>query len=459
MISKEINKMFFVGIGGIGMSAIARYFIHLGYSVAGYDRVESAVSQSLQKLGAIISLNDTPEILDDEWKDKTRVFVIYTPAIKKSELLQFFSTNKFSIHKRAEVLGEIFNQYKGLAVAGTHGKTTTSAILAHIFKSSKQASASFIGGIMKNYDSNFVIEADPEYVIAEADEFDYSFLKLKPQKAIITSIDPDHLDIYQNKEIFEQAFIDFVKNVDSDGLVLLSNTIDIKLIKHINIKTYGIEGNADIIALNIKPSGDTYVFDIQFFGDVVWLDVTLGISGLINVSNALAATILAYESGISEESIREALASFKGIKRRFDIWFDDKQRAFVDDYAHHPEEIKTLYKGLRHKFGGRKLVAIFQPHLYSRTKDFAVNFASALSLFDEQIVLPIYPARELPIKGVTSNIIFDKIKSEKKYLFTKLETTEFLKRNSVSAVYITIGAGDIDRELEQWSEIIKSQIL
>ncbi|MCK5535377.1 MAG: UDP-N-acetylmuramate--L-alanine ligase, partial [Bacteroidales bacterium] len=329
----------------------------------------------------------------------------------------------------------------------------------HIFKSSKQASASFIGGIMKNYDSNFVIEADPEYVIAEADEFDYSFLKLKPQKAIITSIDPDHLDIYQNKEIFEQAFIDFVKNVDSDGLVLLSNTIDRKLIKHINIKTYGIEGNADIIALNIKPSGDTYVFDIQFFGDVVWLDVTLGISGLINVSNALAATILAYESGISEESIREALASFKGIKRRFDIWFDDKQRAFVDDYAHHPEEIKTLYKGLRHKFGGRKLVAIFQPHLYSRTKDFAVNFASALSLFDEQIVLPIYPARELPIKGVTSNIIFDKIKSEKKYLFTKLETTEFLKRNSVSAVYITIGAGDIDRELEQWSEIIKSQIL
>jgi UDP-N-acetylmuramate--alanine ligase len=294
-------------------------------------------------------------------------------------------------------------------------------------------------------------------VIAEADEFDRSFLQLNPHLAIITAVDPDHLDIYRNKESFEQAFIEFASNVDKDGLVLISNTIENDLLKHQNIKTFGIEGEADFSALNIKALDFGYEFDIQWPNGEIWEQLQLGISGLINVNNALAASVLAREAGITEEAIRGALASFSGIKRRFDIWFDNSKNALVDDYAHHPKEILALYKGLKHKFGTRKLVAIFQPHLFSRTNDFAPEFAEVLSKFDVQILLPIYPARELPMEGVSSEIIFNQMDSYAKHLLSKDETADFIKNDSQNAIYVTIGAGDIDRELEYWVDLIKDK--
>ncbi len=457
MIDKKVDRIFFLGIGGIGMSALAAYFLHLGYKVAGFDRTDSDICQMLKRAGADVFFNDSAEMIKHEWRNTNQVLVIYTPAIKQGALLNYFKEKGYTLSKRANMLGLIFNRYKGLAVAGTHGKTTTSAILSHILFVAGFPMAAFVGGVLKNYNANFLINANPEWVVAEADEFDRSFLQLEPKYAVITAADPDHLDIYENAENFKQAFIDFSGKVKE--YLLVSNTLDRKMFKNSNLYTYGIEGNADYSAKNIKFDDSGYIFDIHFPDAQVWEAVKLGIFGIINVQNALAATILAIQAGVEQKDIREALATFSGIRRRFDIWFDNGKMALVDDYAHHPQEILALYKGLRHIFAGRKLVAIFQPHLYSRTRDFANEFADVLSLFDEQVVLPIYPAREMPIPGVESIMLVEKILGNNKRLMQKSEISAYLAEYNKTAVFVTIGAGDIDKELEKWCQILKNPTL
>ncbi len=450
----DAKNIYFIGIGGIGMSALARYFVAHGRSVAGYDRTETPLTQNLENLGIEISYTDKKISIPGKFTQKQDVLVVYTPAIKEGEILKFFQKNNFDLHKRAEVLGELFNQGKGLAVAGTHGKTTTSAILAHIFKQSTLPSAAFVGGIMKNYNSNYVSDENPQFIIAEADEFDRSFLRLNPKAAVVTSMDADHLDIYGNKENIQNTFKEFIAKIGEKGVLFLGEGLNSGRTDIVQF-TYGFGDEADIQATNIRVTPKGIRFDIHFEEKEVWKDVHLGISGVINVKNATAAAAMARYLGIDQTTIREALYSFKGIKRRFDIWSEGKI-SLVDDYAHHPEEIRAFLKGLRMRYPQKKLTAIFQPHLYTRTRDFADDFANVLSEFDEIILLPIYPAREKPIAGVNSELIFYKITNAKKYLVKKEELLPFLKRNTGMEVLATIGAGDIDREIEKIYHWIKT---
>jgi len=449
----NVPNIYFIGIGGIGMSALARYFKLHGKNVAGYDRTPSAVTQMLEDLGIVISFEDKNSHIPTEFSKQEDTLVIYTPAIKEGEILDFFNQNKFTLYKRAQVLGEIFNSLKGIAIAGTHGKTTTSAILAHIFEQSPLATASFVGGIMKNYNSNFISDENPKYVVAEADEFDRSFLQLNPHSATVTSVDADHLDIYENKEDIENTFKEFISKVDKKGTLFIAEGLNSGR-RDIKQFSYGFDEFADYQAINIKATDKGYRFDLQMPNGEKWTGLHLGISGLINVKNAVAAIGLAHFYGIEETTIREALYSFEGIKRRFDIWHKGSI-TLVDDYAHHPKEIEALLKGLRDKYENKKLTAIFQPHLYTRTRDFADEFATILSNFDQIILLPIYPAREKPIKNVNSELIYNKITNTNKFLVEKKDLINFLKKQESLQVIVTIGAGDIDREIPSIYEWVK----
>lgn len=445
----NIKRVYFLGIGGIGMSALARYFNARGVVVEGYDKTETALTRKLQTEGIKIHFEDDVESLD-EFAD----LVVYTPAVpKEHRQLNYYLQNKYYLAKRSEVLGAITNSSYNICVAGTHGKTTTSTMIAHILRHSGYGCNAFLGGIAVNYDSNFW-SSERNVSVVEADEYDRSFLKLSPDVAIISSMDADHLDIYGTAEQMEQAFIDFAARIKPGGLLLskygLSRTDDLDAHEHL---TFHLQNeNASVYAANIRMENGSYRFDVLM---QYWelKDVLLNMGGLHNIENMIAAISVAHYLEIDNDKIRKAVADFKGVKRRFEYVVKNENRVMVDDYAHHPEELRALLSGAKKLFPGKKCTVVFQPHLYSRTRDLADGFAESLSLADEVVLLPIYPARELPIAGVESELILEKMTISNKQVLNKAGLLDWIKANKIELL-ITAGAGDIDTLVEPVKKII-----
>ena len=452
--------IYFLGIGGIGMSALARYFKAKGHEVAGYDRTPSPLTKRLEAEGIAVHYTDNPNLIPENIE-----FVVLTPAIPSNSLeLNYLRERNVEIVKRSEVLGMISRQHKALAIAGTHGKTTTTALVTHILMTANKKLSAFIGGIARNIDSNVVIgDENDEFVVMEADEFDHSFLRLSPFVSIVTSIDADHLDIYGDYQHLVESFNEFVDKTSDDGLVIYHANLPIETNKkHI---TYGLE-NADIIVQNIRVIEGETCFDVKIkdgrIGEVQQnlcnlcnlCEIKMQLYGNHNVQNALAAIIMCSYLGMSEDDIRNGLATFKGVQRRFDIRVKNAKHIYVDDYAHHPEEIKAALLAARKVFADKELTVVFQPHLFTRTRDFMDGFAESLSLADRVILLDIYPARELPIEGVTSAALLEKITSKKKMLCSKEELLNTIKSIDPELV-MTVGAGDIDRFVPQIEKMLE----
>ena len=448
---EELQHIYFVGIGGIGMSALARYFNHLGATVSGYDRVETDLTQKLVEEGMSIHYED-----DIQQLPTTIDLVVYTPAIPDDhQELNHLKAAGYTVMKRAAVLGLISKNRKTIAVAGTHGKTTTSAILTHILKEGGIDCTAFLGGIAENFGSNFVA-GESDWVVMEADEFDRSFLHLEPTIAIITSMDADHLDIYKNKEEFEQTFLEFAGQVKKSIYCQANLPIDSQYNLRVEWNTYGMDRGV-LQAVNIRPIGLNFGFGylntLQRNPRPVELQFTL--PGSHNVMNAVAAIGVAKKLGCSDKTIKNALLSFQGIKRRFEL-LEAKERGvvYIDDYAHHPTELIAAIGAVRMLCGNRKVTGVFQPHLYSRTQDFSEEFAIALDQLDEAIILDIYPARELPIEGVTSRLILDKMKLKHKELTSKKDLIKVLRTKQLD-VLITLGAGDIGVLVDEVHQLVK----
>ena len=450
--------LYFLGIGGIGMSALARYFKAKGYEVAGYDRTPSPLTHCLENEGISIHYIDAPSLIPENIE-----FVVLTPAIPANALeLKYLRDKNVRIVKRAEVLGMLSREHKALAVAGTHGKTTTTALVTHILMTADKRMSAFIGGISRNIDSNVVIGEDKdEFMVMEADEFDRSFLQLAPFVSIVTSIDADHLDIYGDYEHLVASFNEFVDKTSDDGLVIYHANLPIKTTKkHV---TYGLE-NADVTAENIRIVDGETQFDFvvaNYCALPSYLSnlrnqssLSMRLYGNHNVQNALAAIIMCSYLGVSQEDIRKGLATFKGVQRRFDIRVKNEKHIYIDDYAHHPEEIKAALLAARKVFSDKELTVVFQPHLFTRTRDFMDGFAESLSLADRVILLDIYPARELPIEGVTSAALLERITSKNKMLCSKEELLDTIKSIEPELV-MTVGAGDIYRFVPQIENMLK----
>lgn len=453
--------IYFLGIGGIGMSALARYFKAKSHEVAGYDRTPSPLTKRLEAEGIAVHYSDDPHLVPENID-----FVVLTPAIPSNSLeLNYLRGRNVKIVKRAEVLGMLSRQHKALAIAGTHGKTTTTALVTHILMTAERRLSAFIGGIARNIDSNVVIgEENDELIVMEADEFDHSFLQLSPFVSIVTSIDADHLDIYGDYQHLVESFNEFVDKTADDGLVIYHANLPIKTNKkHI---TYGLE-HADVIAQNICVISGETCFDVKIAVEDHLVDdknlfnlrnlrepIKMSLYGNHNVQNALAAIIMCSYLGVSDEDIRKGLATFKGVQRRFDIRVKNAKHIYVDDYAHHPEEIKAALTAARNAFSDKELTVIFQPHLFSRTRDFMDGFAESLSLADRVILLDIYPARELPIEGVTSAALLEKITSKDKMLCSKENLLDTIKDIDPELV-MTVGAGDIDRFVPQLEKMLE----
>ena len=438
---ENINKVFFIGIGGIGMSGLAKYFIEKGISVLGYDREKSFITEGLIKLGANVIYEPSKLNISEFIDNKKDTLIVYTSAIsKKHPLLKVFLENKFKVYKRSEILQKISKFGQCIAIAGTHGKTTTTAILAHILKVADFSFCAFVGGIMENYNSNFVYNGE-DFILVEADEFDRSFLNLNPNFACITSLDVDHLDIYEDSENLNKAFIEFKNNLLDGGFLISNEKVDIKSLK------YGVSDNSDYIVRNIKCNSSFSQFDLHFNG-INLENLKIKLQGIHNVMNSVAAVSIALKLGVTEKQIFNALDSFVGIERRFSYKIDNENIVLIDDYAHHPEEIKQVFKTLKSIYPNERLLVVFQPHLFSRTRDLLDEFANVLSEFDAVILLDIYPAREEPISGVSSEILLQKIKSNNKYLSKKSDLSDMIK-NIGYKVNVTLGAGDIGQEVEQ----------
>ena len=443
-----MKHIYFIGIGGIGMSAIARYYNTKGYKVSGYDKTPSPLTHALESEGIKIHYEDN---LDFVPKDVENTLVIYTPAIPADmgELV-YVQKNGYRVIKRSKMLGEISDGQRCMAVAGTHGKTTTSTLTSHLFTDSGAGCSAFLGGISKNYDTNLLISQN-DVIVAEADEFDRSFLQLFPEIAVITSMDADHLDIYGDEAHIRQAFKDFASQVS--GTVIVKKGLDICADDtKAQIKTYAYgDATADFYA---QPTAEGH-FDLHYPGGVIE-DCVVGIPGWVNIENGVAASAIALTYGIAPEKIKEALASFSGVKRRFDMQVKFDDLVYLDDYAHHPNEIAAAISSTREKYPDFRYTAIFQPHLYTRTRDFAPEFAQALSNVDRLILLDIYPAREEPIPGVTSDIIFSDVTAPEKILMKKEELLDWVKAQTLEGkeLFMTLGAGDIDRLVGPIGEIL-----
>lgn len=441
----HIHNIYFVGIGGIGMSAIARYFSVNGKKVAGYDKTPSVITKSLEEIGVEIHFDDTVKNIPISFLDKEKTLVVYTPAIPNNHLeLNYFKENNYTVVKRAEVLGIITKNTFCFGVAGTHGKTTTSSILGHIMESEK--ATAFLGGITENYNSNLILGEDKISVV-EADEFDRSFLQLSPNIACVTSMDADHLDIYGESEALQESFRDFVAKVSET--LIVAKGLPLKGL------TYAINEEADYKAVNLRVKNGVYVFDVNTPTSEV-KDIEFSLPGKHNVMNALAALAMADVYGVSLEVIKSKLKSFKGVQRRFSYKIKSEEIVLIDDYAHHPTEINAVENSVREMYPDEKVLAIFQPHLYSRTKDFADDFAEALSKFDELLLLDIYPARELPIKGVTSSWLLEKITAENKQLVSKEKLCAQVEESSAKIVTI-LGAGDIGVLVKDVKEVLEKK--
>lgn len=453
----EYTHIYFIGIGGIGMSAIARYYNAKGFEVSGYDKTPSPLTHELESEGIKVHYEDDITYIP---KDVEGTLVVYTPAIPKDmgELV-YVQENGYRVIKRSRMLGEISAGQRCMAVAGTHGKTTTSTLVSHIFTSAGEGCSAFLGGISKNYGTNLLIHAN-DVVVAEADEFDRSFLQLFPETAVITSMDADHLDIYGDEAHIREAFKAFASQVN--GTVIAKHGLDITPEDtKAKIMTYSYnDPAADFHAVLTDGDGNGFThFDLHYPGGVI-SDCVVGIPGWVNIENAVGASAIALTYGLEPSKIREALASFEGVKRRFDIQLKTDRCVYIDDYAHHPREISAALTSIKGNFPDYKLTAIFQPHLYTRTRDFADGFAESLSHVDRLILLDIYPAREEPIPGVTSEIIFNGVSAQNKILLRKDELMGYLEGLELSEkeVFVTVGAGDIDRFVGPIGELLKKKI-
>jgi UDP-N-acetylmuramate--alanine ligase len=460
MVLHGIKRVFFIGIGGIGMSALARYFTRLGKQVAGYDSTSTPLTVKLIREGiAIHYTDDTNNIPPEFCTNLNEILVIYTPAIPKDHKeLNFFLSKNFNVIKRAKALALIANEYTSSAVAGTHGKTSTSTLLAHLLSETPLGCNAFLGGISKNFKSNLVMnDRGANRMVVEADEFDRSFLNLTPQLAIITSADADHLDIYNTHREVKEAFEAFISNITQGGVLIIKKGIEYLGKNRTDIKVYTYSGTekADFYPINISQNSGLYSFDlVSPFG--VINNVSLGVLGRYNVENAIAASAAALIWGITTEKLIKGLRTFKGIVRRFDLRYKGKKVVYIDDYAHHPEELKAAISSAREIFPDRKITGIFQPHLFSRTRDFANEFAASLSQLDELILLPIYPAREEPIPGINSELVLDKVNISFKSLCPINHLLENLRGKEMD-VLLTLGAGNIDKVTGDIVKLLKKR--
>ncbi|MBR4408829.1 MAG: UDP-N-acetylmuramate--L-alanine ligase [Bacteroidales bacterium] len=448
------RNIYFIGIGGIGMSAIARYWKFKGLNVSGYDKTPSDLTAQLQAEGIDVHYEDNTDYVP---KDVENTLVVYTPAIPADmSELKYVQKHGYSVLKRSRVLGEIAKGQACLAVAGTHGKTTTSTLTAHIFKDSGEGCSAFLGGISKNYGTNLLTSHNP-VVVAEADEFDRSFLQLFPKIAVITAMDADHLDIYGDLDTYQQAFRDFAAQVSDTLIIKKGLPISGKDTKA-KILTYSYnDPEADFHAENAHPDNLGYfIYDLRYPGGVIH-DVKVGVPGWVNAENSIAAAAICLSYGLAPEKVKHGIGNFQGVLRRLDIHLNTEKLSYIDDYAHHPKELSSAISSMRDIFPGRKLTAIFQPHLYTRTRDFAADFAEALSKVDKLILLDIYPAREEPIPGVTSEIIFDKVTAPEKVLIRKEELMDYLEKEPLD-VLVTFGAGNVDRFIEPITEMLKKRL-
>ncbi len=453
----NIRSIYFLGIGGIGMSNLARYFMSKGKKVAGYDRTETPLTKELVKEGANIHYTDDVNLIPDYCKDKNSTLIVYTPAVpSENEEVKYFRENGFTMQKRAQVLGTITKSSKALCCAGTHGKTTTSSMLAHILKQSHLDCNAFLGGILKNYSSNLLLSDKSEFTVIEADEYDRSFHWLHPYMALITSVDPDHLDIYGTEDEYLKSFEHFTSLIQSGGALVMKHNIKLspKTGKDVRVYTYSMD-KGDFHAENIKIGNGEIRFDFITPTERIE-NIQLGVPVKINIENGIGSMALAWLNGTTADELRHGMATFQGAKRRFDFLLKTDKIVMIDDYAHHPEELSASITSVKELYPDRKVTGIFQPHLYTRTRDFAPEFARSLSLLDELILLDIYPAREKPIEGVTSKIIFDEVTCPKT-LCNKEELLSLLDNKQDIEVLLTIGAGDIDQLLEPIKEILEEK--
>jgi len=447
---EKATSLYFIGAGGIGMSALVRYFLSKGKKVGAYDRSKSLLTEQLEAEGARFHYEDNVALIPDDCKRKESVLVVLTPAVPDNHSeLQWFRENGFEIQKRAQVLGKITAVSKGLCIAGTHGKTTTSSMVAHLLKQSDVDCSAFLGGILKNYNSNLLLSNKSDLTVIEADEFDRSFHWLTPYMAAITSADPDHLDIYKTPEAYRESFEKFTSLIRSGGVLIMRKGIAVtpRLQEGVRLLTYSMEEGSDFYARNIRIGNGEITYDWVGLDEVIE-DIKPGVPLLINIENSVVAIALARLNGATANEVRAAMASFGGAKRRFDFWIKRDDFILIDDYAHHPEEVQASVTSVKTLYKGRKVTGIFQPHLYSRTNDFYKEFAKALSLLDEVILLDIYPARELPVPGVTSQLIFDDITGTEKHLCAKEELPHLLQSKPRDVVLV-MGAGDIENLLPE----------
>lgn len=453
----DFENIYFVGIGGIGMSNLARYFLSQGRRVGGYDRTRTDLTEVLRREGAFVHYEDNIETIPSEFLDKSDTLIVYTPAVPSSHSeLTWFRQQGFIIMKRAQVLGEITKNSRSICVAGTHGKTTVSSMIAHTLHQSHVDCNGFLGGILKNYDNNLILSKRSDITVAEADEYDRSFHWLHPWIAVVTSVDPDHLDIYGTPEAYRDSFEHFTSLIRPDGFLIMKKGLNIipRCHNSVRVFTYS-ESEGDYHAKNIRIREGVINFDFMA-PDLVIPDICLGVPVKINIENAVAALAAATLAGVTPEEARSAMTSFAGTKRRFDIRLKTDKVVLIDDYAHHPDELSASIESIKTLYPDRKITGVFQPHLYSRTRDFAPEFARSLSKLDEVILLDIYPAREEPIEGVTSKIIFDRIDNERKIMCSKAQLLDVL-RNRPIEVLVTLGAGDIDRMLPDIEKVLKEK--
>ena len=451
-----MTKYYFLGIGGIGMSAIARYFNCKGYKVGGYDRVCSQLCLDLQKEGIDIHYTDLKDNIPTDFTDPHETIVIYTPAIPSEHgEFEYFKRHGFKILKRAEVLGEITKSERGLCVAGTHGKTTISTMIAHLLRQSHVDCNAFLGGISINYNSNLLLSDKSDLVVIEADEYDRSFHKLSPTMAVISSTDADHLDIYGSHSEYIEAFEHFCSLIVDGGTLLYKKGIQLnpKLKPSVKSYQYSVNEKSDFYADNIRVGDGRLLFDAVMLGTRL-SDIQLGVPVFVNVENAVAAMAIAWLNGVDEDELRKGMASYRGVKRRFEKHLE-QPKIYIDDYAHHPKELASSISSLKMLYADKKILGVFQPHLYSRTADFYHEFAEALSQLDEVVLLEIYPAREKPIEGVSSALIYNEITSTHKSLTTKELLFETLKDKDFDVI-VTFGAGDIDRYIPQIKDFLKT---
>ena len=443
-----MKKVYFVGVGGIGMAALARYYLSLGLPVAGYDRTPSALTAELAAEGVVVSYDDAMTAVPEAFRNPAETLVVYTPAVPDSNVpLTFFRENGFEVRKRAWVLGQVTRDSKGLCFSGTHGKTTTSSMAAHVLHSGPIGCTAFLGGILKGYDSNLMLSATSPYSVIEADEYDRSFHQLTPYIAVVNATDPDHLDIYGTEEAYLESFAHFTELIRPDGFLIVHTGLKLVPRPPEGVTTYTFgHDSGDFHAANVRVGDGTIVFDFVYPGGSI-ADIELGVPVAINVDNAVAALAAVWLTGtLTPELAREAIKSYPGVERRFEFHLKENGptgRAIIDDYAHHPDEIRQSIASVRALYPGRRLTVAFQPHLYTRTRDFADQFAEALDAADEVALIDLYPARELPIPGISSKTIFDKLKNENKIMISKEHFVDTMKNRNFE-ILLTLGAGDLN---------------